>query len=752
MILLRGKWYLVVAVCEAAILSTASRSKADIVIPTNQNGADAEVRESETGTSTPYNGVNRGSNFELATRLIDRTNGGPSDRSSAIYLKFDISGITAADLVANPFAILRMHIGNVNVIPSRQSAPSPADPNVIVNMEYALRGLTNFSLNNWQENTITYYNAPGITPDATEAPNPVNPGEYDFNNDLPELGRFRMPTVAPQNHLAVGSNVDYTESALGPLHELITQGRLAGQGFVTLVVHHGLNGFQADAGLGEAPGVTPTSMLNFNNLFIPKEVTVLNNTMGQPGGLNDTTYDPNTTDLIPAGPGPFLNASNASGEFSPKLILSPVSMQPIDKVWRIDADEVTSVATNWTTEVAPGGVGDKASFSTVITADRTVTIDTPLTLGTVRFDDDNNYTLTGNTLTLQAAGTSPAVIDDLNAHGNGAHTIAAPVVLASNLNITQLSTGALTISGALDNSAGRTITKLGPGPLELSGAQTHGAGAVLTVSAGTANLNANAGSNSARNLTVNANSTTNFAAGQHLAALNVGAGATATVTAGGAKNLVTVALTIAGGGTPTGRLDLTNNAAIIDYTGTSPAATVRAQILAGRGGAGVGAAWTGQGITSSAAAAANAAQAESRSVAYAENASLPLGALTTFRGQPVDSTSILIAFTRTGDANLDGLVNDNDVTIVGASYAPGVAGASWATGDFDYNGFVDDDDVTLLGAFYDPSAPPLAAPDAEANQVAAVPEPSAFLLIAIGALALALSLSRKRASAAIRVV
>jgi hypothetical protein len=241
-----------------------------------------------------------------------------------MYLKFDISGITAADLAANPYAALRMNIGNVNVIPNRQFAPSPANPNVTVNMEFALRGLTNFALNNWQENTITYYNAPGITPDATQAPNPVNPGEYEFNSDLPELGRFRLTPVGTQNHLAVGSAVDYTEAALGPLHQLISQAKLAGQSHVTLVAHHGLNGFQADAAAMEAPGTTPTSMLNFNYIFIPKEVTVLNNTMGQPNGLNDTNYDPNTTDETPGGPGPFLNASNATGTFSPKLILSPV--------------------------------------------------------------------------------------------------------------------------------------------------------------------------------------------------------------------------------------------------------------------------------------------------------------------------------------------------------------------------------------------------------------------------------------------
>jgi hypothetical protein len=61
----------------------------------------------------------------------------------------------------------------------------------------------------------------------------------------------------------------------------------------------------------------------------------------------------------------------------------------------------------------------------------------------------------------------------------------------------------------------------------------------------------------------------------------------------------------------------------------------------------------------------------------------------------VDDPSILLAFTCTRDANFDGLVNDDDVTIMGATYAPGVPQPAWALGDFDYNGFVDDDDVTL---------------------------------------------------------
>jgi hypothetical protein len=129
---------------------------------------------------------------------------------------------------------------------------------------------------------------------------------------------------------------------------------------------------------------------------------------------------------------------------------------------------------------------------------------------------------------------------------------------------------------------------------------------------------------------------------------------------------------------------------------------------------------------------------------------MPLGPLATFRGQSVDATSVLMAFTRTGDANLDGVVNDDDVTIVGASYAPGVPQAAWALGDFDYNGFVDDDDVTLLGAFYDPLAAPLAGPPAEpgasgsADGVAAVPEPATLKLLGVMFFAWAVYAVRRR--------
>jgi hypothetical protein len=174
----------------------------------------------------------------------------------------------------------------------------------------------------------------------------------------------------------------------------------------------------------------------------------------------------------------------------------------------------------------------------------------------------------------------------------------------------------------------------------------------------------------------------------------------------------------------------------------SPEPTLREQLIAGRRGAGVGnGVWTGPGITSSAAAAANATNPESRAIGYVDNPSPPEGGLAA-AGE--NDPSILIRYTYTGDANLDGVVNDDDVTIIGANYAPGVPNPHWALGDFDYNGFVDDNDVTLAGALYDPAAAPI--PGAIANiasnnagsSMAAVPEPATFVLIAVAVGAIAL--------------
>jgi T5SS/PEP-CTERM-associated repeat protein len=368
-----------------------------------------------------------------------------------------------------------------------------------------------------------------------------------------------------------------------------------------------------------------------------------------------------------------------------------VFVPPPPSNWNVDAGGNWSSAANWTGEV-PDAAGAVAVFGNKITAPRTVTVDVPVTLGRIDFASAHAYTIGGTrAITLHAN----SIAEEINVNG-GSHTIAAPVVLADDTLITVAPAASnLSLTGTL-TASGIDLTKAGAGTLTMN------------------NLRA--------------------------ASLSINAGTVAMVPGGtDASASVLGALTIPGGGTPTAKLDINDSAAIVNYAGTSPAATMRAQILAGRVEPGFGGTWAGPGITSNAA----AADPVSRSVGYAENSALPLGPYTTFRGEAVDDTSILMAFTRTGDANLDGLVNDDDVTILGATYAPGVPQPSWALGDFDYNGFVDDDDVTLLGVFYDPSAPPLAAA-AAVSPFAAVPEPATATLLSVTLTGWACAILRRR--------
>ncbi|MEX2142416.1 MAG: autotransporter-associated beta strand repeat-containing protein [Pirellulales bacterium] len=202
-------------------------------------------------------------------------------------------------------------------------------------------------------------------------------------------------------------------------------------------------------------------------------------------------------------------------------------------------------------------------------------------------------------------------------------------------------------------------------------------------------------------------------------------------------------LVLAGATVPTATLDVTNGAAVLDYPifGSNPGLEVRQRIIAARGGTDLIGTWRGAGITSSAA----AADPSSMSVGYVVNAELPLGPYTTFRGQPVDATTVLIRGTRIGDATLDGVVDDNDVTVVGATFGM-TSGANWGLGDFDYDGDVDDNDVTLVGALYNPSALPISAPDEAARAVAAVPEPASWLMLVWAGVGAALLGWRRRRS------
>jgi filamentous hemagglutinin len=166
--------------------------------------------------------------------------------------------------------------------------------------------------------------------------------------------------------------------------------------------------------------------------------------------------------------------------------------------------------------------------------------------------------------------------------------------------------------------------------------------------------------------------------------------------------------------------------AIFDYPvsdpQTSPFNTLKAQVVSGYNNG----AWNGPGINSAQA----AANPSICGVAIAEASALfnnPNGG--TFAGQSVDGTSVLVAFTRLGDADMNFSVNLSDFNRLAANF--GQTGKSWIDGDFNYDGTVNLQDFNRLAQNFGLSAGPDGVVDPQdwSALAAAVPEPTTLLLL-----------------------
>jgi hypothetical protein len=98
-------------------------------------------------------------------------------------------------------------------------------------------------------------------------------------------------------------------------------------------------------------------------------------------------------------------------------------------------------------------------------------------------------------------------------------------------------------------------------------------------------------------------------------------------------------------------------------------------------------------------------------------------------GELGNMPAIIMQHELPGDANGDGRVDINDLTIVLANY--GQTGTNWNEGDFTGSGTVDINDLTIVLAHYNQSVS-----SAGAAGVGAVPEPGALALLAVGLTAL----------------
>jgi hypothetical protein len=181
----------------------------------------------------------------------------------------------------------------------------------------------------------------------------------------------------------------------------------------------------------------------------------------------------------------------------------------------------------------------------------------------------------------------------------------------------------------------------------------------------------------------------------------------ASVAAGGTVVPLLSSLTVGA----SGKLDLAENAMIVDYTGASPIGSIGGYLASGYASG----SWSGVGINSSV-----AATTPGTAPGIAEATDLYASFPATFAGQSVDNTSILVRFTLNGDANLDKTVDTVDFNLLAANFS--LTGRRWSQGDFNFDQTVDTIDFNLLASKFGQSVPAPLARTASSTPPAARPD------------------------------
>jgi hypothetical protein len=220
----------------------------------------------------------------------------------------------------------------------------------------------------------------------------------------------------------------------------------------------------------------------------------------------------------------------------------------------------------------------------------------------------------------------------------------APVILDTDAFV-NVDDAVDTLKFADLTAAGKNITKIGAGTFEADKVRASS----LTVSAGTVKITSSG-----------VDDTGDGSKNSHVGSLSMIAGST---------------------------IDLTNNNLIIEATDFADSQTkyaaAEALVISGFNNFD----WQGTGITSSNV--ATYAQIDgSRSLGIINNNDWGHGDI---EGDAVGGNDIIIKYTWLGDANVDGIVDNDDFGQFALGFT-NAAPAAWIYGDFDYNGVVENDD------------------------------------------------------------
>jgi hypothetical protein len=132
--------------------------------------------------------------------------------------------------------------------------------------------------------------------------------------------------------------------------------------------------------------------------------------------------------------------------------------------WATDASTPWDTGASWASGTAPNAAGSLVVLGSAITAPRTITLDAPITVGSLTFSSTNAYTVSGsNALTVSGAYTGILKVTA------GSHAITAPVQLATSTAVSISPRSKLTLESVSTVDAARAegLTVTGGGTLAL---------------------------------------------------------------------------------------------------------------------------------------------------------------------------------------------------------------------------------------------------------------------------------------------
>lgn len=244
--------------------------------------ADVEVRASEGPTA------NRSTNAELATRVA-------ANRNSAVFMQFDVSGITPAELL-NDIG-LRLTIGNNGSLQAGR-IDNNANPSFMPTATFNYYVAPTYSTA-WADNAGVQPSLPGdpyqYTVGGASAPadpyaSSIVPPSYTSLGQNP-LTLSMVDQGLPVPAVAVGTDWVLPLSAGSALHAAIQDAQTNGAGVITVAMEHAF--WSQD----QLDGNIPSNWINFNY------------------NMNSLQRNP----LLTQNGAPYSGADNSLGQFAPTL-------------------------------------------------------------------------------------------------------------------------------------------------------------------------------------------------------------------------------------------------------------------------------------------------------------------------------------------------------------------------------------------------------------------------------------------------